>query len=183
MKELLSRLLAAWDNLSMRERALLSIGGVVAGLLLIAMVVVNPLLNALDRGSQRIDSAEQQLQAMIRLERDYKEVHSRLEGAEQKIRGNRERRNVLTQLESLAALAHVKVDAMKERQAANHDDYRETRVEVALKKVTLEQTTEYLHSIETSERLFAVKSMRIRTRSDGSDLLDVTFTVSSFEPI
>ena len=59
----------------------------------------------------------------------------------------------------------------------------ETRVEVDLKQVTLSQTTDYLHSIETSERLFAVKNMRIRTRSDGSDLLDVTFTVSSFEPI
>lgn len=183
MNELWSRILPAWDNLSLRERTLLSAMAGLVTVFLLALVVVNPLLSALDRGAQRIDSADQQLQAMLRLERDYREVHGQLETTEEKIRGNRERRNVLTQLESLASSAAIKVDAMKERQAANHDEYRETRVEVALKKVTLAQTTQYLHSIETSERLFAVKSMRIRTRSDGSDLLDVTFTVSSFEPI
>ena len=183
MNDLWSRLLAAWDNLSLRERMLLGIMGATALVFLLALAVVNPLLGVLDRGGQRIDSAEQQLQAMVRLERDYREVHGQLEAIEEKIRGNKERRNVLTQLESLAATADLKVDAMKERQAANNEQYRETRVEVALKKVTLAQTTEYLHSIETSKRLFAVKSMRIRTRSDGSDLLDVTFTVSSFEPI
>ena len=176
-------MLATWDNLSRRERTLLSAMGGVAGAFLLALVVVNPMLGALDRGTQRIDSAEQQLQAMFRLERKYRTVHSQLEVAKEKIRGNKERQNVLTQLESLAARANVKVDAMKERQAANHAEYRETRVEVDLKKVTLAQTTDYLHSIETSERLFAVKNMRIRTRSDGSELLDVTFTVSSFEPI
>ena len=86
--------------------------------------MVNPLLDALDRGSQRVYTAEQELQAMIRLERDYNEIHRQLESTEEKIRGNRERRDVLTQLESLASLADVKVDAMKERQAANHDEYR-----------------------------------------------------------
>jgi len=183
MNELWSRMLAAWDNLSMRERALLAAMAGVAGAFVLTLLVLNPLLKALDRGGQRIQGAEQQLQLMIRLERDYKEVHGQLQATEEQIRGNKERRDVLTQLEALASRAMVKVDAMKERQAAKHDEYRETRVEVALKKVTLAQTTEYLHSIETSERLFAVKSMRIRTRSDGSELLDVTFTVSSFEPI
>ena len=183
MNEVWSRVLSTWDNLSPRERVLLSIMGGTTAVFLLALVVVNPLLAALDRGSQRVFAAEQELQAMIRLERDYNEIHRQLQSTEEKITGNKERRDVLTQLESLASRAEVKVDSMKERQAANHDEYRETRVEVALKKVTLAQTTEYLHSIETSERLFAVKSMRIRTRSDGSDLLDVTFTVPSFEPI
>ena len=183
MNELWNQMLAGWDNLSARERTILSLMGAVAGVFLAVLIVVNPLLNAVERGGERVESAERLLQVMIRLERDYKEIHGQLEDTEGKIRGNKERRNVLTQLEALATWAKVKVDSMKERQAANHDEYRETRVEVSLKSVSLEQTTEYLHSIETSERLFAVKSMRIRTRSDGSDLLDVTFTVSSFEPI
>ncbi len=183
MDEIGNRLLAAWDNLSMRERALLSAMGGMAAVFLLGLIVVNPLLSAVERGGQRIESAEQQLLLMRRLERDYREVHAQLEATEQKIQDNRERRDVLTQLEALASSANVKLDSMKERQAANHDEYRETRVEVDLKSVTLAETTEYLHSIETSRRLFAVKSMRIRTRSDGSKLLDVDFTVSSFEPI
>ena len=61
MNELWSRMLSAWDNLSLRERTLLSAMGGVLVVFLLALVIVNPLLGALDRGSQRIDSAEQKL--------------------------------------------------------------------------------------------------------------------------
>jgi hypothetical protein len=40
----------------------------------------------------------------------------------------------------------------------------------------------YLHRIEVSPQVLSVKSLRIRTRSDKPEMLDVTFTVSSFEP-
>ena len=67
--------------------------------------------------------------------------------------------------------------------APTNDRYRETRVEVGLKGVTLPQTVSYLHAIESSRDLLTVKSLRIRTRSDKPELLDVVFTVSSFERI
>jgi hypothetical protein len=41
----------------------------------------------------------------------------------------------------------------------------------------------YLHEIESSEEVLSVKSLRMRTRKDRPDFLDVTFTVSTFEPI
>jgi len=41
----------------------------------------------------------------------------------------------------------------------------------------------YLSEIETSSDLLTVKSLRIRTRADKPELLDVVFTVSSFERI
>ena len=41
----------------------------------------------------------------------------------------------------------------------------------------------YLHKIEDSDRLLTVKSLRIKGRSDKSDLLDVSFHVSTFEPL
>ena len=64
-----------------------------------------------------------------------------------------------------------------------NEAYREQRVEVSLKKVTLEQAVRYLHSIESTERPFSVKSLRMKSRPDSSNLLDMTFSVSSFEPI
>ena len=41
----------------------------------------------------------------------------------------------------------------------------------------------YLHRIETAEPVYSIKSLRIKTRPDRSEMLDVNFTVSSFEPI
>jgi hypothetical protein len=72
---------------------------------------------------------------------------------------------------------------MEPQAAPSNDRYRETEVEVGLKGVTLPQTVSYLHEIENSGELLTVKSLRIRTRVDKPDLLDVVFTVSSFERI
>jgi hypothetical protein len=48
--------------------------------------------------------------------------------------------------------------------------------------VTLAQTVAFLHGVETAPQLLSVKSLRVRTRAEQKeDLLDVTFTVSSFE--
>ena len=64
-----------------------------------------------------------------------------------------------------------------------HPKYRETKVEVGLRNATLAQTVHYLHQIDIAPQALSVKSLRIRTRAEQPDLLDVTFTVSSFEPI
>ena len=72
---------------------------------------------------------------------------------------------------------------MEERKSPDHDVYRETRVEVALKNVTLTQVVSFLHSIESSTRQFSIKGLRVKTRQDKSAMLDVNFTVSSFEVI
>ena len=54
---------------------------------------------------------------------------------------------------------------------------------MGLGAVTLAQIVNYLHQIEVARQLLSVKSLRIRSRPDKSDLLDVSFTVSSFEPL
>ncbi len=75
------------------------------------------------------------------------------------------------------------VDSMEPRSAPADDDYRETKVQVTLKGQTLAQVVRYLHGVENAPQPLSIKSLRIRTRADKPELLDVTFTVSSFEPI
>lgn len=183
MNELWHRIRTAWDNFSPRERLLLSVAGGVLVLALAWGVLVSPLFAAIDRAGERVETAEQQYAAMQRLRREYDQVDARLAAVEQRIRDNRDQRNILTLLENLAARSSVKIDSMEERQSGSSDSYKETKVEVELKNVTLTQVVNYLHNIESADRLFSVKSMRIKQRSDTSDLLDVTFTVSSFEPL
>jgi Tfp pilus assembly protein PilO len=120
---------------------------------------------------------------MARLRREFDAINVRLAGVEQRIRDNQDRQNTLTLLESLAGTAGVKIDSMEERKSPDHDLYRETRVEVSLKNVTLTQVVSFLHSIESSPRQFSVKDLRIKTRPDQNDTLEVGFTVSSFEVI
>jgi type II secretory pathway component PulM len=177
-----TRAWAAFQSLSARERLLVGSAG---GVLLLGVVwfgIVMPLVAARDRVTARADAAEQQLDVIARLRRDFDDVQQRLASVEQRIRGEA-RGNLRTTLESLASRASVKVESMEPQATPASDRYRETKVEVGLTGVTLPQTVNYLHQIETAPQVLSVKSLRIRTRPDKPELLDVTFTVSSFEPI
>ena len=119
---------------------------------------------------------------MRRLARDHAAVQQQLGDVEQRIR-NGNHGNLRTTLENLAHQSNVKVESMEPQASPANESYRETKVEVGLKAVDLPQTVAYLTAIESSPQVLSIKSLRIRSRPDKSGLLDVTFTVSSFEPI
>jgi hypothetical protein len=119
---------------------------------------------------------------MNRLRREYEDLNARLGVVEERILRQQDQASIRTLLESLASESAVKISSMEERQAGRNDHYAETKVEVSLRNVTLFQTVKYLHNIEASDRQLSVKSLRIKGRGDNSQLLDVTFSVSSFQP-
>lgn len=182
MAEWIERLRGLWEGLSPREQMLVGVAGGALALTLLYLGLVMPVLGLAGRGSDRVASAEQQLGVMTRLAREYAELDARLSGVEARIRAQRGRQNIRTLLESLAQQTGVRIDSMEERQAGKSDHYVETKVEVMLKHVTLNQTVKYLHAIETSPEQLSVKSLRVKGRQDQSQLLDVTFAVSSFQP-
>ena len=182
MKDLIARIRAALANLSPRERVLVAGASGVFVLLVLIAGVVNPLLSASSRASRRVEAAEAELRAVQVLRSQYDEVHARMASVEQRIRSG-PRGEIFTTLESLAKDSAVKVDSMEPRTSPASDDYRETKVQVVLRGVTLAQMVSYLRRIESSPQLLSIKSLRIRTHADKPELLDVNFTVSSFEPI
>jgi len=182
MKEFLNRLTAAFGNLAARERMLVLSAGVLMLITLVYFAVIVPVAAIGDRASDRLDSAETNYEVMKRLRADYDDVQRRLASVEGRIRRGA-RSNLRTVLENMAQQSQVTIESMEPQASPSIPPYRETKVEVGLKGVTLPQTVSYLHAIETSKDLLTVKNLRIRSRSDQPQLLDVTFTVSSFERI
>jgi general secretion pathway protein M len=182
VSELWGRVLNAWNGLEARERLLVSIVLALLAIALLYVAVIGPALSAASRGGERLATADQQLRVMQRMRRDYDDVQGRLAYVEQRIQSGA-RGNLRSTLESLAQQASVKVESMEPQASPAHPKYRETKVEVGLRNVTLAQTVHYLHQIDIAPQALSVKSLRIRTRPEQPDLLDVTFTVSSFEPI
>jgi len=182
MNRFAQRIVAAFNGLAPRERLLIGTAGALLCLALFYLLIASPLLGAARRSEQRLDTAEQQLRVMQRLRRDYDDVSQRLAQVENRIRSG-PRGNLRTALETLAGQASVKVETMEPQASPANANYRETKMEVGLRGVTLSQTVDYLQRIESSPQLLSVKTLRLRTRSEKPELLDVTFTVSSFEPL
>jgi type II secretory pathway component PulM len=182
VRDWIARLRAAFLGLAFRERLLVGSAGGLLGLALLYVVVVNPMLGAIARAGERRESAEQEAHVMLRLRREYDALEGRLASVEQRIRSSASG-NLRSTLESLASQASVKVESMEPQPAAPGEAYRESKVEVTLERVNLAQTVNYLHQIEASPLVLSIKTLRIKKRPDNPELLDVSFSVSSFEPL
>ncbi len=186
MNELRERVAAWFGGLSAQERLLVSIAGVLLILAVLYLGFVRPLVGAVRSAGLRVETAERELAMARRIQDDLAAVQGRLAAVERRIREG-PRGNLFTTLEQLAAQSAVKVESMEPQAAPSNDAFRETKVQVVLKQVTLAQTVNFLHKIESAQQLLSVKSLRVRSRADRkgdvtTELLDVTFTVSSFEP-
>ncbi len=182
MRDWLARLRTALASLAPRERLLVLAAGGLLALALLYVAVVNPLLGAIARTGDRAEAADQELRVMARLRREYDALNGRLASVEQRIQSS-PRGNLRSNLESLASQASIQVESMEPQAAAPGELYRESRVVVALERVTLAQTVNYLHQIEASQQVLSVKGLRVRKRPDNPEFLDVNFSVSSFEPL
>jgi type II secretory pathway component PulM len=182
VRERWEQLRALYDGLAPRER--LAVAGVGAALacLLVYAAAVSPFLRFQARAHERAATASQNLGAVTELRKRYDEVNGRLAIVEQGIR-QAPRGNIFTTLESLAQQSAVKVESMEPQTTPASDSYRETRVELTLKGVTLAQMVTYLQRIEAAPQMLSIKSLRIKSRPDKPELLDVSFSVSSFEPV
>jgi type II secretory pathway component PulM len=182
VSDLRDRVAVVVAGLAPRERLLLAIAGALLGVALIWLGVVGPVLGSIHRAALRVSTTERQLQMATRLRGELGEVQGRLAAVERRI-GEGPKGNLFTTLEELAKQSAVKVESMEPQSSPAQDRYRETKVQVVLKQVTLAQAVNFLHKIESAPQLLSVKSLRIRTHVEKKeDLLDVTFTVSSFEP-
>ncbi len=189
MSEIIGRIQVLWDGLAPRERVLVGAAGAALAVLILLFGIVLPIRGAVDSAKESAEDAEHQLAQMQRMKREWDDLNVRLQQVEGRIQGGGEGQNLLTLLESLAARAGVKPTSMEKRQSGESARYEETKVEVSLKNVTLQQAVNYLASIETAEQPLSVKSLRIKRRaglnaSGGvADLIDVTFSVSGFKPL
>ena len=191
MSELLGRVRILWDGLSSRERLLVGIAGGALAVTILAFGIVMPVMAATQGAVQSAEDAERQLTMMRRMRVEWDGLHTRLSAVEGKIQASVDAQNLLTLLESLAARAGVKPTSMEKRQSGESQQYEETKVEVSLKTVTLQQAVHYLASIESASQPLSVKSLRIKRRPGRSragdekpvDFIDVTFSVSSFKAL
>ena len=85
MSEIIERLRNVWDNLSAREQILVGTAGGILVISLLVFAVVMPFFSVVEGAQIRVQTAEQSLMAMVRLQREYAEIDRRLSTVESRI--------------------------------------------------------------------------------------------------
>jgi type II secretory pathway component PulM len=182
VSEWLSRMRAWFDSLARREKLLVASAVGATALALLFAVVVQPLIGARSAAKDRAEAAQQQYEAVRSVKTRFDEMSGRLSAVEQKI-ATGPQGNLLATLQDLASRSAVKLDSIEPRTAPGAPPYRETKLQVTLENTSLPQVVRFLYEIENAPQVMSVKSLRLRMRPDQPGMLEVTFTVSSFERV
>ena len=186
MNELVNRFRDYLNTRTPRERWLLACAAAVVALVLCYTSVIAPLGRGAEASQQRAAELDTDLLQARRLASEIRRLQGGVEAIEATIVSGK-RTNLLALLETLAARSSIQknqIESIKPTPVSGNSKYPETKVSVILRGTTLEQIIRLLHAIESAESHLIMRSLQVRKArrsQEGDKLLDVTFSVSSFE--
>ncbi|MFI5315878.1 MAG: type II secretion system protein GspM [Myxococcota bacterium] len=184
MNALLAQIRGYLQQRTTRERWLLVAAACVIGLLLVYGIAVAPLLARARAADAQAVELEGQVTRALQLASEMRSLQGELADVESRIQPGAKTNliAVLSTLASDAKISQQQLESIEPKQPSANAQYPETRAEVRLKGTSLEQAVDFLYRIENSNSHLIVRSLKVRTRdASGSPILDVSFSVSSFE--
>ena len=169
-------------NLSQREQRVL-IGAGAFFVLLLLYLGVDSVLQGYDRLEGKIAKKRVEVENITRLRAQYMEAHKQLADIKVKLDKMEKGFSVLSFIEDLANKENIRenIGSVKPKKIPLNDNYDENIVELKMANVSLKELIDFIYKIENSGHLLKVKRLRIKTRYDNRDLLNVTLQVTTYK--
>lgn len=178
----IAKSLAGFSRLSGRERLLVGL----TALVLVVTIFAGGTFWAqskLSKAARRLSERRGQLQQILRLQSRYESAKNERKGDERRIQRNSVQ--LFSFLPKIADELGLTLNDLNERRASLKDsDIDEISVDVNLKKMSLDKLDAFLQRIEKGghSALVKVLKIKIKTRFDNPELLDVNMKVATYKP-
>jgi len=171
-----------WQQMSQRERTIVLVGGIVVGLSLLFVVVVDPLLSTFDRLERQAVRKQKDIGELALLSQEYTSKRDRLAKAESRLPTPDGQFYLLTFMEEAATTAGVRewITAMQPQVQSLAQGYQETAVDLRLEGVQLPELLALLVAIDQAPYDLQVRHLQIRPKFDNPVYLDATVRVLSY---
>ncbi len=171
-----------WHHMSRRERTLVLAGGVVLGLSLLFVLIVDPLLDNLDRLERQAMRKQKDLTELALLGQSYLAKRDHLSTIESRMPHAESRFSLLTFIEEAATTTQVRehITGMQPHVQSLAQGYQETAVDLRLENVQLPELLALLAAIDQAPYDLHVRHLQIRPKFDNPVNLDATVRVLSY---
>lgn len=171
-----------WHHMSKRERMLVLVGGIVIGLSLLFILIVDPLLDNLDRLERQAMRKQKDLAELALLGQSYLAKRDRLNKVESRMPATESHFSLLTFMEEAATTAQVRerITGMQPHVQSSAQGYQETTVDLRLEGVQLPELLAFLAAIDQAPYDLQVRHLQIRPKFDNPVNLDATVRVLSY---
>lgn len=171
-----------WTHLAPRERMILSAGGAVVVASLLFVLVVDPLLAAMDRLDRQAAKKQRESSELTAMGADYASKRARLTRAEQRMPVTDAGFSLLAFIEDAANQAHVRerIAGMQPQVQSLAQGYQETAVDLRLDGIQLPDLMALLLAIDQAPYELQVRHLQVRPKFDNPVNLDATVRVVSY---
>lgn len=172
--------------IKLNKREKISVAGAAAAIVifLLLQLVVFPLFEKNDRLSRSISTRQQELEQIRLLQAEYRQTSVKTDQAKRRLKTRRRGFTLFSFLETLAGQTGIKshIAYMKPNTTTQKESpYRLSMVEMKLQEITMSQLLAYLHGIETSRDMIAIKRLSISKSEQKADLINTVFQVETLE--
>ncbi len=171
-------------RLNHREKVAIGVGIGFAGIVMLVNFVIFPFVDTRERLERSLAVHTRNYEEIQQLRASYLDLQER--GAQSKIRFERRRRGftLFSFLEELAAQVGIKdrITSMKPTSSRLKDSpYTQSLVDMKLKGISMQQMTQFLYRIETSQNMIHIKRLSLSKKKEETGLLNVILQVETFE--
>jgi general secretion pathway protein M len=171
-----------WHHMSKRERMLVLAGGIVLGLSLLFVLIMDPLLDKLDRLERQASRKQKDLAELVLLSQDYLAKRDRLAKVESRMPASDSHFSLLTFMEEAATTAQVRerITSMQPQVQTLSQGYEETAVDLRLEDVQLPEVLALLVAIDQAPYDLQVRHLQMRPKFDNPVNMDATIRIVSY---
>ena len=177
-------LLAKFNKLNKRERyAILAAAGII-GIFLIAQFVIGPFLGRTEQKKKMLQAKAVVVEQMRQLQAEYASLTQKANISKSRYRNRQNGFTLFSFLDRLAGEAGIKdrISYMKpSKKIEKNSPYKISSVEMKLEAITLEQLTNYLYGVETSENMVDIKKISISKKDVKQGLISAILQVETVE--
>ena len=171
-------------KLNKREKISVAAATAAIAMFILLQFLVLPLFDENARLSQLISTRQKEFDQIRVLQAEYRQTAKQTEQAQRYLKTRKRGFTLFSFLETLAGKTGVKsrISYMKPSSTPLKDSpYRISMVEMLLKDITMPQLLSYLHGIETSRDMIAIKRLSISKGEQQAGLINTVFQVETLE--
>ena len=170
-------------KLNQREKMAVGIAGGALMLFVLLQFIVFPLLDGRAKLTKRLMVREKAVAEMRLLQAQYQKIGQRTGSLATLLAQRDPEFSLFSFLEEKSAASEVKelIAYMKPSKSTEHDQFRQSQVEMRLQGVGLAKLVAFLGQVEAPDQLVAIEKIAIQDNSKEEGTLDVTLTVMSID--
>ncbi len=171
-----------FNKLEKREKRIVVAGVIFLVCFVLFHFTVSPLLQARQQTQKALIQKKEDIKKIRQLQEEYRQLQNQAVNIQNRLQKRSPSFTLFSFIEERATKAKVKqqINSMTPSISEGEGPLQESRVDLKLEKISLQQLVDFLQQIESKDDVVAIKRISIQENSKEEGLLDVVMQIITF---